>query len=154
MAEDCPSEKGFRNISDAIYLLSTMLPRSEKGRGGLGRGGGGRGGAGRGSWRRPMRKFNNARVVLDEGMVVDDDGNIFSDDGLFVGSIATQNAQDEPQNETPADGAGSSNSGEQTTDAADVADDGDEEEEWIGDMFVCLESVYSPMCRFSSSSTI
>lgn len=146
MAEDCPSEKGFRNISDAIYLLSTMLPRSEKGRGGLGRGGGGRGGAGRGSWRRPMRKFNNARVVLDEGMVVDDDGNIFSDDGLFVGSIATQNAQDEPQNETPADGAGSSNSGEQTTDAADVADDGDEEEEWIGDMFVCLESVYSPMC--------
>ena len=27
MAEDCPSEKGFRQISDAMYLLSTMLPR-------------------------------------------------------------------------------------------------------------------------------
>ena len=44
-----------------------MLPRSDKGRGGQGRGGNGRGGAGRGPWRRPNRRFNNARVVLDEG---------------------------------------------------------------------------------------
>ena len=105
MAEDCPSEKGYRQISDAMYLLSTMLPRSDKGRGGQGRGGNGRGGAGRGPWRRPNRRFNNARVVLDEGMIVDDNGNIFSDDGLFVGSINTQtNAEDETQNEPAADG--------------------------------------------------
>ena len=52
MAEDCPSEKGYRQISDAIYLLSNMLFALKRG-GGSGRGGNGRGSAGRGSWRRP-----------------------------------------------------------------------------------------------------
>ena len=135
VADDCPSAKGFRAISDAVHLLGNMVPR---GKGAFGRGGGGRGGAGRaGSWRRPMRRFGNAKVVLDQGLVFDDDGNIFDADGAFVGTVEAQTAEAPPSGDNNDAGP----SEPPTTEAADVVsdlrfNDADADDEWVGDMYV------------------
>ena len=43
-----------------------------------------------------MRRFGNAKVVLDQGLVFDDDGNIFDADGAFVGTVEAQTAEAPP----------------------------------------------------------
>ena len=131
MAEACPSEKGFRAISDAALLLSNMLPGRGLGKGTRGAARGGfPSGRGRGRGFRPMRRFGNARVTLDDGLVFDDDGNIYSTDGAYVGTVdAPADAKPPPQpTEPPA---------EEPATAA-VAEDV-ENEEYVGDMYVAAD---------------
>ena len=141
MSEDCPSAKGFRAISDAIYLLTNLLPRGKGGRSN-GRGVAGRGGAGRGSWRRSTRRFGNARVVLDHGFEFDQEGNIFDGDGAYVGTVDSQADSDGNNNggdsSTPTTAEadnGDTNPPPTNMDAANVLDD-DDSDGWIGDMYV------------------
>jgi len=132
MADACPSEKGFRAISDAAALLSNMIPnRPGRGRGGFGRGSFGRGRGG--PPRRPVRRFGNARVTLDEGLVFDDDGNIFSTDGTYVGSVDTPpppTPDEEPPAPPPAD---------EPPDDAQVANSLDDTDDYVGDMFAATD---------------
>ena len=131
MAEACPSEKGFRAISDAAHLLSNMLPGRGFGKGARGAARGGfPTGRGRGRNFRPMRRFGNARVMLDDGLVFDDDGNIYSTDGAYIGTVdASADAEPPPQpTEPPAEEPA----------AAAVAEDV-EDEDYIGDMYVATD---------------
>ena len=135
MADACPSEKGFRAISDAAALLSNMIPnRPGRGRGGLGRGGFGFGRGRGGPPRRPVRRFGNARVTLDEGLVFDDDGNIFSTDGTYVGSVDTP-PPPPPDEEPPAPPPPA----DEPPDDANVANGLDDTDDYVGDMFVATD---------------